>query len=226
MTNVPFPAPLSSPIHPSGSENSWQAAADEPLVNRFRVWLHEKGVSSDRLTEASKICEDQFRDNGFEFLRRVFQREIESLDDGVPEIERDGEQVRRVASTPRTVMTLFGLVTVSRPPYRPVAVASVFPIDESLDLKAGSLTPAAARVTLHALSLMTPWACQALFQALGPSLDPSVSTMTQQAHYAGDRRKPWRRPWFNTKRHYRLYKSMCMEMEERTVIGIRRMLDQ
>ena len=187
MTTIPFPPPLSSPIRPSGSESPWQAAADEPLVDRFRVWLHEKGLTPDRLARDPEVYEDTFRDISFVFLRRVFQREIESLDDGAPEIERDGKRFRRMAPTPGTLMTLFGPVTVSRPRYRPVAGASVIPIDESLDLKAGSLTPAAARVTLHALSLMTVRDCQALIRALGPSLDPSVSTMTQLAHDAGDR---------------------------------------
>ena len=46
-------------------------------------------------------------------------------------------------------------------------------------------------------------------------------------HYpAFFRSKPWRRPWFKSRRRYRLYKSVCMEMEERIGIGIVRMLDQ
>ena len=45
-------------------------------------------------------------------------------------------------------------------------------------------------------------------------------------HYSAFfRRKPWRRPWFKSRRRYRLYKRACMEMEGRTGIGIVRMLD-
>lgn len=63
-----------------------------------------------------------------------------------------------------------------------------------------------------------------------PALWSEIQAATRDPallHYSAFfRRKPWRRPWYNTRRRYSLYKSACMEMQERTGIEILRMLDQ
>lgn len=51
--------------------------------------------------------------------------------------------------------------------------------------------------------------------------DPAV------LHYPGIcRRRPWRRPWYARRRRYRVYEEICRELENRTGIDIRRLLDQ
>lgn len=58
-------------------------------------------------------------------------------------------------------------------------------------------------------------------QIVAAARDPAL------LHYSAFfRRKPWRRPWFKTRRRYRLYKITCLEMEERTGIEIFRLLDR
>ena len=46
-------------------------------------------------------------------------------------------------------------------------------------------------------------------------------------HFPGIfRRRPWRRPWYARRRRYRIYEKTCAEMEGRTGIAVRRLLDR
>ena len=149
------------------------------------TFIRERMEQRDQGPRAFAQLEEGLMDQAFAICRSALRGCIEARDDGGKRVRHDDRTYYRSLPTNKTICTLFGRVTYTRPRYRTASRGSSFvPVDESLGLFDSYLTvPASYRAVLM-LDHCTSRDAAALFEKLG-GMNPSASQLHRLGEVAG-----------------------------------------
>ena len=155
------------------------------MLFRSATFIRERMEQRDQGPRAFAQLEEGLMDQAFAICRSALRGCIEARADGDKRVRHDDRTYYRSLPTNKTICTLFGRVTYTRPRYRTASRGSSFvPVDESLGLFDSYLTvPASYRAVLM-LDHCTSRDAAALFEKLG-GMNPSASQLHRLGEVAG-----------------------------------------
>ena len=155
MRYISSKPPISNPLSPNELLEAGQMRCRQLVKELAKTEMAARLATTvaDMYREDPLVAETRYKEAINDLARMVLAESFEDLDDHGPVITEGEVTYRRVKPTAGRVMTLFGPVTFCRSRYRPSGDGrSVVPVESTLGLTVGGMTPAAAGFSMFLMS--------------------------------------------------------------------------
>ena len=147
--------------------------------------LGTEAVIADLYRVNALDAETALRDGANGMIRSLLKAAFETLDDHGQSLKVDGRTYHRTEATPGQAMTIFGPVDFCRSRYRPSGRGeAVLPVEATIGLTVGKLTPAAAGLSMYFMSSLTARESEEVWNKLCGQ-GPSTASLVRLSAAAG-----------------------------------------